>query len=629
MDKKAVLSASPLFRDIAPDALEAIAARFDIEELRGGRMLFREGDLPDYLYVVATGRLQAQQADGTVIGEIGRGQPVGEMALLSGETRGADVVALRDSLLLRINRVALLDIVSRHPSALLALCGTIARRSRRPARRARLDAARGNRTVAVIRAQPGVRLAPLVERLLGGMRKTGKVVRCIGAADVDKQFGEGAAQTPFGAGDRHRIISAWLERRELAGGHLVLWSDATGEQWTERCLRQSDRVIVVVQSDGGQPGVALARTLRQHAPRTPVDLLVLRPDGAPAGDVLEWRVLFGARSHYFARPDAQADHDAVARQLTGHGLGVVFGGGGARGFAHVGLVRAMEDLGITADIVGGTSMGAFFAALHATGASSRDMLAIGRATFVDRNYLNDYVWPSVSLIRGRKFLKRLRAVFGDVRIEDLRVPYFCITSNLTRGRQEVHESGSLAVWVGTSMCVPGIAPPVAWNGCLLVDGAVANCLPVDVMHALGRGPIIASDVAAGGGLDAPGIVGPDPEALLHRRTNPSRISLFGLLVSGFTPTRETGPGAREELADLHLRMPVQGVRMFGWREVQALVDRSYEYSMAALKGYLGERQRNDRARADRREGVAVRTRAAASPAAPAGTAPTARTRSSL
>lgn len=615
MDKKAVLSGSSLFRGIAPDALDAIAARFDVEEVRGGRVLFREGDLPDYLYVVATGRLQAQHADGLVVGEIGRGEPVGEMALLSGETRGADVVALRDSLLLRINRIALLDIVSRHPSALLALCGTIARRSRRSARGARLDSARGNRTIALIPAQRGMRLGPHFARLGEGMRKTGKVVRCIGAADVDKQFGDGAAQTPFGADDRHRILSAWLERRELGGGHLVLWSDAPGDQWTERCLRQSDRVIVVVSGDGGQPTVALARTLRQHAPRTPVDLLVLRPDGSPAGGIVEWRTLFGARSHYFARPDVQADYDAVARQLTGHGLGIVFGGGGARGFAHIGLVRAMEELGVSADIVGGSSMGAFFAALHATGASSRDMLAIGRETFVDRNYLNDYVWPSVSLIRGRKFLKRLHAIFGETRIEDLRMPFYCVSTNLTHARQEVHDQGSLAVWTGTSMCVPGIAPPVVWNGSLLVDGAVANGLPVDVMHALGRGPIIASDVAAGGGLDAPGVAGPDPEALLHRRSNPSRVTLFALLVGGFTATRDNGPRAHDDLADLHLRMPVQGVRMFGWNEIEALVDRSYRYALGALVGFLAERRSADRPDARARPRVRARL-----PSVPATTA---------
>jgi len=594
MDKKAVLSGTPLFRDIAPEALDAIAKRFDVEELRGGRVLFREGDLPDYLYVVVTGRLQAQHGDGAVIGEIGRGEPVGEMALLSGETRGADVVALRDSLLLRISRMALLDVVSKHPSALLSLCSTIARRSRRTARGARLDAARGNRTVSIIGAQRGLPLGALIERLGEAMRRTGKPVKCIGVTDVDKQFGEGAAQTPFGADDRHRILSEWLERRELAGGHLVLWSDGADEHWGQRCLRQSDRVLVVVSAAGGQPAVALARTLRQHAPRTPIDLLVLRPDGAPAGGIVEWRTLLGANAHYFLRPDAQADYDAVARQLTGHGLGIVFGGGGARGFAHIGLVRAMEELGIHADVVGGTSMGAFFAALHATGTSSRDMLKIARETFIDHNYLNDYVWPSVSLIRGRKFLQRLRAIFGETRIEDLRRPFFCVSTNLTRARQEVHDLGSLALWVGTSMCVPGIAPPVVWNGNLLVDGAVANGLPVDVMHALGRGPIIASDVAAGSGLDAPGIAGPDPEALLRRRSNPSRVSLFALLVGGFTATRDNGLRARDDLADLHLRMPVQGVRMFDWRGIESLVDRSYEYALAALKGYLDERRRADR-----------------------------------
>lgn len=614
MDKKAILFGTSLFRGITPEALDALARRFEVEELRGGRVLFREGDLPDYLYVVVTGRLQAQHADGQIIGEIGRGEPVGEMAMLSGETRGADVVALRDSVLLRIDRNALLDAVSRQPSALLALCSTIARRSRRSTRGALLDAVRGNRTIAVIGSQRGMRLGLHVDWLLAGMRGSEHAVKCIGAGDVDKQFGEGAAQTAFGAGEQHRILNDWLSRRELSGGHLVLWSDASGEQWAERCLRQSDRVIVVVSADGGQPPVALARTLRQHAPRTPVDLLVLRPDGAAAGDIVAWRTLLGARTHYFVRPEVQADYDAVARQLTGHGLGVVFGGGGARGFAHIGLVRAMEELGIRADLLGGTSIGAFFAALHASGADSKNMLTIARETFVERNYLNDYVWPSVSLIRGRKFLRRLRSIFGDTRIEDLRVPLFCISTNLTKARQQVHDSGSLAVWTGTSMCVPGLAPPVVWNGDLLADGAIANCLPVDVMHSLGRGPIIASDVAAGSGLDAPGITGPDPEALLHRHSNPSRVSLFALLAGGFAATRDNGPRSHDDLADLRLQMPVQGVRIFDWAEIEALVERSYRYCLDSLVKYTAERRKAERP--ETRAHQRVRARLAAAEALP-------------
>ncbi len=597
MDKKSVLASTPLFRDLTPAALDAIAARFEVEELRGGRVLFRENDLPDFLYVVVIGRLQARHTDGEIIGEIGRGEPVGEMAILSGETRGADVVALRDTLLLRINREALLDAVSRHPSALLSLCSTVARRSRRSARGASLDAARGNRTIAVIGVRPSLRLAPHVGLLLRSLRKIDKTIRCIGAAEVDKQFGDGAAQTPFGADERHRILNAWLGRREMASGHVVMWSDAPETQWAERCMRQSDRVILVLGCEDGQPPVALARALRQHAPRTPVELLVLRPDRAPPGDIFEWRTLLGARAHYFVRPDVQADYDALARQLSGHGLGLVFGGGGARGFAHIGLVRAMEQLGLHADLLGGSSIGAFFAALHASGADSREMLRIGRATFVERNYLNDYVWPSVSLIRGRKFLRHLRSIFGNTRIEHLRVPYYCVSTNLTRARQQVHEIGSLAVWTGTSMCVPGVAPPVVWNGELLADGAIANCLPVDVMHALGRGPIIASDVAAEGGLDAPGIAGPDPEALLHRHSNPSRVSLFALLAGGFATTRDDGLNAASELADLRLRMPVRGVRMFEWSAIEALVERSYRHAHEALIAYLQQQRQTDLPRA--------------------------------
>jgi predicted acylesterase/phospholipase RssA len=177
----------------------------------------------------------------------------------------------------------------------------------------------------------------------------------------------------------------------------------------------------------------------------------------------------------------------------------------------------------------------------------------------------------------------------------------------------VHDDGSLAIWVGTSMCVPGIAPPVVWTGCLLADGAIANGLPIDVMHELGRGPIIASDVAGGGGLDAPGIAGPDPEALLHRRSNPSRVSLFALLAGGFAATRDNGPRGRDDLADLHLRMPVQGVRMFDRKGIEMLVERSHQYALAALKGFLDDRRRTERR--EPRERPHVRARL---PSAPAG-----------
>src|SRR3546814_17102732 len=84
------------------------------------------------------------------------------------------------------------------------------------------------------------------------------------------------------------------------------------------------------------------------------------------------------------------------------GVGLVLGGGGARGFAHIGLLQALHDLRIPIDVVGGSSMGAFFGALMSFGHSLPEIRRLARETFVDHNYLNDYVLPKVSLIRGRK-----------------------------------------------------------------------------------------------------------------------------------------------------------------------------------------------------------------------------------
>jgi NTE family protein len=188
----------------------------------------------------------------------------------------------------------------------------------------------------------------------------------------------------------------------------------------------------------------------------------------------------------------------------------------------------------------------------------------------------------VSLIRGRKFLRRLTDIFGDRRIEELPTPYYCVSTNLTRGSAAVHDRGPLDVWLGTSMCIPGVAPPVAYKGELLVDGAVVNSLPTDIMQALERGPIIASDVSTEGGIGAPGIEGPDPEGLLNWAHADKRPSLLSILFRTATLTSESGVAARAARADLYLRMPVTGIGLFDWKRIDELADRGYQYAMERL-----------------------------------------------
>src|SRR5205807_1195597 len=138
----------------------------------------------------------------------------------------------------------------------------------------------------------------------------------------------------------------------------------------------------------------------------PIELALLRHEGAPAGDTAGWLDLTGAHAHYFLHPGDENDLASFARQLTGRGIGLVLGGGGARGFAHIGLIRALEHLQIPVDLCGGASMGAFIAAQLACGWNSAEIEHITRETFVTNNFLNDYTLPRVALIRGRKFLGR-------------------------------------------------------------------------------------------------------------------------------------------------------------------------------------------------------------------------------
>ena len=274
--------------------------------------------------------------------------------------------------------------------------------------------------------------------------------------------------------------------------------------------------------------------------------------------------------------------ESLVRQLTGRAIGLVLGGGGARGFAHLGLMRALEELRIPVDVTGGSSMGAFISALLACGYSSHEMLHLLRETFVTHNYLNDYMFPRIALIRGRKFLRRLRDIFGEQKIEHLRKPWFCVSTNLTRGTAVVHDQGPLEIWLAASMTVPGIAPPLVYKGELLADGAVVNSLPTDVMQGLERGPIIASDVSTEGDIRATGMEGPDPEGLLNWTGPGEPPNLRDILFRTATLTSESGVRRRAASADLYLRMPVGGIGMFEWKRVEEIVERGYQFAKEKL-----------------------------------------------
>ncbi|MGB0954501.1 MAG: patatin-like phospholipase family protein [Panacagrimonas sp.] len=588
MEVSRLLAKTGLFASLAPLTLEQLADRTRTRLFRSGDTVIKPGADADHLFIVAIGRLRVVAGDGTLINDIGRLEPVGEISLLSGEKRTTTVYAVRDSVLLEITRADLFTVFERNPTALLALTRTVIARFRHGQRASLLAAARHARCFAVVAAHDGLDPGAFAKAFETALRLEGKNVQRIDAASVDQALGPSMSNTPFGQVRPEARLIDYLHQQEMDFDHLIYVASAAPGPWTRRCMRQADRVLMLADASAAPADSPQLLDLKNHPVRARLDVVLLRDQTEAPVDSLGWRNRIGASDHFFLRPQQDDDIRGIARSLTGQALGLVLGGGGARGFAHIGLIRALEESGIAVDVVGGTSMGAFIGALLASGHDSTQILEITRQTFVERNLLNDFLFPRVSLIRGRKVRLRLEEIFGERLIEELHTPYFCVSTNLSRGRAMVHRSGRLSTWVGTSMSVPGVAPPVVYQGDLLVDGAVVNSLPTDVMQSLERGPIIASDVSTEGTVAAPGIDGPDPEGLLNWDAEDKRPSLLSILFRTATLTSESGVERRAARADLYLRMPVAEAGMFDWKKLDEIVERGYQHAMERLPGFKSQ-----------------------------------------
>jgi NTE family protein len=307
---------------------------------------------------------------------------------------------------------------------------------------------------------------------------------------------------------------AWpgaLDAAEAGGGQVLLVSGDPAGAWAEFCRRQADRVVTVGSRD---------------------------PDVA-----------------------------ALARRLSGRAIGVVLSGGGARGLAHIGVLEALLDAGVTIDRVGGTSMGALIGAQLALGRAPAEIRELCRAELVDRNPLGDYTVPRVALTRGRRGRAMLGRLLGDVRIEDLPRDFFCVSSDLVSARLVVHREGSLAEAVAASVTLPGILPPAVRDEAVLVDGGVLDNLPVAEMAASGEGPVIAIDVTARFTPPPPG----------------QRIGIRDTLLRTLTLGSSNTAAAAQRHADLVIEPDVSGVGMLAFDRLDDLVARGREAAQSALQ----------------------------------------------
>ncbi|XP_006797633.1 patatin-like phospholipase domain-containing protein 7 isoform X2 [Neolamprologus brichardi] len=514
--------------------------------VEAGRAVYRQGDKSDSTFIVLSGRLRSVIAkdDGKkeLAGEYGRGDLIGVVEALTHMNRATTVHAVRDSELAKLPEGALNSIKRRYPQVVTRLIhllgqkilgnmqqvtGPLAARSlglHTPT--SKWDA--GNpvsnlSTVAILPVSEEVPLTAFTLELQHALCGIGPTL-LLTSDNIKQRLGSAALDSVH----EYRL-SSWLGQQEDIHRIVLYQSDPSLTPWTQRCIRQADCIIIVGLGEQEPTVGELERMLESSAVRAQKQLVLLHSeDGPPPRGTAEWlnmrswisrhhhlccpRRVFSRRSlpklrelyqRVFEKcPDRHSDFSRLARILTGNSIALVLGGGGARGCSQVGILRALNEAGIPVDMVGGTSIGSFMGALYAEEKSISRMRvrahewAMGMTSYFKK--ILDLTYPVTSMFSGASFNSSISSVFKNKQIEDLWLPYFNITTDITASAMRVHTDGSLWRYVRASMSLSGYLPPLCdpKDGHLLMDGGYINNLPADVARSMGAKVVIAIDVGS-------------------------------------------------------------------------------------------------------------------------------------
>lgn len=602
----------------------AIADRVTWTNLLAGEVLFRHGEAADAAYLVVSGRLAISDRNGTDSGsiDVGRGGIVGEFGLLEGRSRNATVTAVRDTSLARLSATDFSALANGHASLAMGLV-------RRVLDRSGSDVAGTTTTRSFALAVTADVSTETIDRIVTTMVET--LEACGPTAHLNPTSVDVALRQP-GIADTQRggfgevRLAELLHQAETDHDHVVLDTGpgvqaGTEQNWIDRALHHADQVVIVSSPEPDETESATIQRLIAATPeRIPTWIARLHPaDCARPQQSRELRERFGVDEIHHLRHTSRPEIARLARLAAGRGVGLVLSGGGARGNAHIGVYRNLVELGVPVDRVIGSSMGSIVAGMIGQQLTPEQLLTNIRD---GASKLLDYTIPIVALVRGEAIFATLDRQFNGWEIDDLWVPFSCLSTNLTTAAAHVHRSGPVATAIRTSTAIPGVMPPVPHDGHLLADGGVLDNLPVGVFaDDPSIGVIIASDVAPPSGPVARSDYGlsvsgwsilrsrviPEPirrvTSSARRRISRSEktpaiqtkasdypslsATLMRALMIGSAHSRDAhiASGA----IDLYLELDLRGVGLLDFEQVALAADRGAEQSRELIVAWLDER----------------------------------------
>ena len=587
-----LLEESHVFRSLGPDASDLLCERFELLTVAAGGVLMRQGEAADSLYLVVVGRMRVtiRRDDGTdsVVAEPGRGELLGEIALITNEPRSATVTAVRDSQVLRLSTDSFAELMRDSPDVQREITTEIVRRLVNSIRQGIVTSPVV--TIAIVRLDDTPAISDVDVRFQRSFQRITGAAGLVNQRDAVAAFGR-LDRTPA---DR---LATWFAEHEAGKDVVVYEAGAEPGLWADACIRQADLVLLVRSGTGTGTGTMteLERTIEERRARlkSRLELVLVHPAGTldPRGTS---RSLAGRHvdRHHHVRVDRDEDIDRAARLMLGRGVGVVFGGGGARGIAEIGVYRALIEHGVPIDATGGTSIGSLVAGGVARGQSPEEIARQLRAAVLDQSPF-DVTFPAVSLASWRRVTQRIKEGAAGLDLEDGWRRVFAVSTNLTTGRAEIHRTGPAWQAIRASFSIPGVFPPVRTAADeLLVDGGLLDNLPVGVMRAEHEGiTVIAVDVGrtrdvTAGSIPHDGIV--SGWRLLLNRIDPATASNNNSAGLGRILMRLTELGGlqSDDRGDLYIRPPLDPFGIADFKAFDQLIQLGYEEGQRAVGEWL-------------------------------------------
>ncbi len=474
------------------DVFQALIAQFVEVSIDSGEILFHQGDPAGSLYILVSGKLSAilstTNTKPRIVGHILPSETVGELGALSDDPRSLTIKAVEPSKLLQLSSDIFKKLCRQYPAILYETLHPVVSRSQQILQL--FGTGEKKKHIALIPANQSVHLEQFEEKLKDKISRYKKVA-FLSETEINSEENQNL-----------RNFEELISQTEENNNVIIYLLKPYETPLSKACWKRIEKVYVIAEGNT-KPYFDTYTLEKLHNTRQLIavrrELILLYKKNVLPNNTQEWLNKADFFLHHHVRLNYTPDYQRVLRFMRGKAFGLVLSGGGAKGWAHIGALRALLESHIPIDAIGGVSAGALVGSLYTLNYNYEETYhlferLLGAAHNVVS--LKNFCWPAISLFNCEDFTLEIQKIFGTKKIENMWLPYFCVTCNLGTYKEATHRSGLLWEKTRGSVAVPGLVPPMVINGQLHIDGGIINNLPVNTMRDIlgSEGKIIAIEL---------------------------------------------------------------------------------------------------------------------------------------